>query len=1324
MRSQRVLWTALPNGFTADGLRLRVSVHVSPRLITNETLQLSTFPDFVDWPSTPVTFAVHVGPQSLVPTVVSPARRSDLWQALFPPTTPIRSYVFPSFSSRRVRSYPAVNVRSYLRDFYLWLLQNHPGDFPSVTDLVGRPDTPGGPPPASGRLDAIRFGLRPGGGGTTIDTEQAVHAQIDAALQVQLALPPAAPSPTTDVLQVKRFHQRDPVTVAPAPPAIPIVDFHQMVSLLGEHPPLLRLLGLVFDLEVPVPTGGPKAPLWIKPTWLPKLTSPPVLGRTSVDALSFTATTATFRAATRPTNNEQVDGFLKMEDPSKFGVVELDIDTPSLQLLDQARSLDRIVYGTDGQGGGSPRTPFTPDTSSAPALRTGGLSVIRTGRAAAVVATATGADATNAKVGGSPPTVPTLYAEDLTRGWRLDVWDSVRNQWFALCARSAGSTGGYRLGTVPIVVPVPSGDEGWIELGVSTGQIGGSSDLTVPEATSRWQGWSLVAPRAGKAHSTTPGAALEPPPGNPAATVFKMEVSYGATPGTLPVLRFGRRYRFRARAVDLAGNGVAFDPAATAASFVHATAPVTYGRFEPIPSPTVVMRSLATESESAETIVIRSNYNVSDPTVVGSERHVLPPPMSQLMAEEHGMWDKTGGANGPDPAKYATITARDGKILTSLTSDPNNGGQPYFDVNLVTIPYLPDVLARGVALSGLPGGPAAGPLKVSHYDVGPWPAARPFRIKVVAGAAGIGAADVPSGANNRQLTVRLPKATVATVRVSSYVDVLFLSRLGLWNWAAQGGLATAALQALTTNGANWMISPYRTITLVHAVRQPLIPPQFGPLSVGRSVLGQTTGDFTGAIAVSRSSSGKVDIAASWSEPVDDSTAGPPTTRQLDAIAGEIQVNPGDPGGDTVTLGPTGVVFFHEFGDTRHRLVDYRAVATSRFVEYFRQRTTVTLAGINPVVLDAAGVVSGADEVRSADGVIRYSRDIDYVLDLPAGTIARIASGTIADGASVKVAYVAAPVTRSSLEQLVSPATSAGYPVSVPSSAPPLSPDLRRVVPAFSWSRGTVAGGGQQSSRLGGGLRVFVGRPWFSSGEGELLGVLIPNFASPTNAPIPAGLTARGEDPLFANFAASPHAAGLAAADFPLAQSVNSSVLGGLFTVVGHPVVYDADRDLWFADIEVDDANLYAPFVRLALVRYQPSSIPGAEVSSAVVADPIQLMADRTTVCTRDSLHPRQYAIAVHGPGPISAQAQPIEITCEQLDSSLPDEVGWKAVGATMSVPVTNWSSGTTTWSGTVTLPAGATGTLRLVVREYEVYPVDPVAATTGRRTVYLDTLPL
>ena len=49
-----------------------------------------------------------------------------------------------------------------------------------------------------------------------------------------------------------------------------------------------------------------------------------------------------------------------------------------------------------------------------------------------------------------------------------------------------------------------------------------------------------------------------------------------------------------------------------------------------------------------------------------------------------------------------------------------------------------------------------------------------------------------------------------------------------------------------------------------------------------------------------------------------------------------------------------------------------------------------------------------------------------------------------------------------------------------------------------------------------------------------------------------------------------------------------------------PVAFDADRGLWYCDIEIDTEAAYGPFVRLALVRYQPHSIPDAHLSRAQI----------------------------------------------------------------------------------------------------------------------------
>ena len=72
-------------------------------------------------------------------------------------------------------------------------------------------------------------------------------------------------------------------------------------------------------------------------------------------------------------------------------------------------------------------------------------------------------------------------------------------------------------------------------------------------------------------------------------------------------------------------------------------------------------------------------------------------------------------------------------------------------------------------------------------------------------------------------------------------------------------------------------------------------------------------------------------------------------------------------------------------------------------------------------------------------------------------------------------------------------------VVVPCSARPQSPRVAYLVPTFRWVRDLGGGAAQHSTRYGDGLRVYLERPWFSSGDGELLGVaLLSDGATPAD----------------------------------------------------------------------------------------------------------------------------------------------------------------------------------------------------------------------------------
>ena len=133
-------------------------------------------------------------------------------------------------------------------------------------------------------------------------------------------------------------------------------------------------------------------------------------------------------------------------------------------------------------------------------------------------------------------------------------------------------------------------------------------------------------------------------------------------PGTLPRLRFGSRYRIRARAVDLAGDSLRVDDPSPSARPRHGSAAGCEGhvylRYEPVAAPLVVIRDQAAVTGPGSAIhrLVMRSFNVGPendgivPDLTASDRHVLPPRTSVELAERMGMLDGPDGKlkSGPD----------------------------------------------------------------------------------------------------------------------------------------------------------------------------------------------------------------------------------------------------------------------------------------------------------------------------------------------------------------------------------------------------------------------------------------------------------------------------------------------------------------------------------------------------------------------------------------------------------------------------------------------------------------------------------------------------
>ncbi len=1088
------------------------------------------------------------------------------------------------------------------------------------------------------------------------------------------------------LFQANRFYRRDPPTLdqqkilrpngqnVPAPPAQPEMDFHAIVASYGDYPALLRQLGLVIDCLLPADSAldqllaaGPAAQgrFYLTLRWDGARDA-------GADACPATAWTGDpERFTTRPRNPDHERGMLKLrraddswnlyEPRSPFDVYQVDPDGAALKTVDFLLTAQNLVAKSLALGADGAVTYTTGDKQAVAALRSGGLGVARRDRAREVAQNAAAAALKNAALPGAPGGI-VLYTEDLLRGYRVDVQPQLPGdpqRWRSLCQR----TGTYRCtdGGAPLLLP---DDEGYVK-GASTSGSAQPDDQYLHESLFRWTGWSLVAPRPGRTlrdrvdpASGVQGEVPEEVQDTATEKGNGLAVSFAAAKDSLPRLRFGMPYRFRARLVDLAGNSLAPDDPSLERDD-NATQPVVYWRFEPVDPPALAQRARVSEGESLERMVIRSNAGM-DPAAyrdspdfkharlqpasadfeypAANERHVVPPKASQLQCETHGLFDAMLG----DPAgirQAYEISARDAatlydagpgtqielvtpqalnEIATTDTVPPQlptpehptgqrmAAGQYVIHREAqVLTPYLPDPAAGGFALRARPGhslpgvtgpkvlGPGAIIVQTPAQELvllvahgAKWPDTQGLRIVLQERKATL--TDPPCSESypddgaptwdeaQRVLTFYLPKGRIARLRYSSFVNPGLANIFGIPAWAGSEG-ERATLRLSSVLGACHMVTPDRPLVLVHATQQPVCDPLLLLPGEPQRDPGAAHVDLEARVRLHGPTTGKIEIEADWHEWVDDVLKPRPERQEGHGVLAEIPLSENYANLFSLSNAVAEQLTAadkqrapgnrHEFGDTRFRLIRYRLRATTRFREYlppalYQQTDKVTRLG---PVAEGPRVETGADDDAGAPVLVR-------------------------DGSAQNTV--------------------------VPASAPPDVPLLMYVLPTFRWQE-TPGAGKLDVTRLGNGLRVWLERPWFSSGDGELLGVVIhgdgQNFTEVPNTLTPL-VTQWGMDPLWDapqpkhRTRVSDFAARVADETVFLQEIPDQRV-----HVVGHRVRWSEERARWYCDIELDPGRSYMPFVRLALARYQPNAIDSAKLSRVTLAEFAQVLPRRRAV---------------------------------------------------------------------------------------------------------------
>ncbi|HUQ56500.1 hypothetical protein [Lentzea sp.] len=1350
MSSQTITWTVLPNGVTPGLDRVFFSVHVAPRLLTapNPSGTLNDFKDWQDWPAkvSAATFWLEFPdiPDTNGKPVRVATRRvstpvSKHWKALFSLTSHVEGHALPRLTRRRLRSYPARHVRDFLHQRYGRFGARYPEQFPPLDDLVAA-DAFG---PVGFEFDSDRTG--PG-----LQRKDRLRGELEKLFTLDPQDParwavPFRPGDAstsdgiaTSFLQAERFHRRREQPPAGDPPKLdpPKLDFHQVVSLTREHDHLQRLLGLVLDFESADPALLALVRGNVRDTKVRVVTDlKPALGtdaevhvRPTMRCQVGKGAKGHVFTAVPDTDSDQRDRMLLVGDTDRFAVVQVDPDNAALAVRQFADTVTRARYEQGGRV--VKRSASTPDTQALPSLHTAGFSVGRLSRASRLAHKADrnqkNNDAAFTAAGAKITDDIALNADDVVRGYRWDVRDDTTGKWFSLMWRDGAYVFVRSSGEEVAVL-----EETAAQTAPTTSGAPGDEDLYVQESLVHWAGWSLAVGRPGKGLAQDNGLADND---GPLDDDFPFRTRFGAR--ALPRLRFGRRYRLRARVVDIAGNSVTAEQADAMTDPAVSTAVETFRRFEPVPAPEVLLRSVPGEGESLEVAVLRGNTG-SDTAVGTADRHVLPPRTTVQVAEQHGMLDRAATGRPMDAVAYADLAARDAAVLeqhaSARTLPAPADDHWYYDTDQLPVPYLPEPLARRVLVRGLPGGTTS--TTIVAADPATWPAAKGFRIRLQQGTAGWS-----WNGTDRVLTVRLMPGDSYQLQLSAQFDSADLDLMALWPLVEQGAaewnaahpadqVNVTALRQSVVGGRHWMFTPARTLTLTHAVRTPLAVPDVSAVTVRRPVegrVGSTHAVIGSSMTVSRKSSGSVEFAGRWHMPVDDGVTEPVVDREFKAAPITVPLDRAH--GPAPTTEAVEFQARHEFGDTKHRHVRYEVRAVTRFSEFFRERREVSFTGAQhslgvPIDPSHLVVVDKETQQQYHPGLLGSAPNVasgDYVItNASTGTFARTTGGRLISPRTLEVSFVR-PDTRTAaaiIEQ------------DVPSTARPAAPRIRQVVPIFRWENPAPG----RSVRRGGGLRVYLERPWFSSGAGERLAVLLwPDEVDDVPEHMRGVVTAWGADaamhstvvPDDVTTSSFPQAAiygtGMAVPEFPAAE----------LKFAAYDVAYDSARGLWFSDIRItrtgdDPLQGYFPFVRLALARFQQNSVAGCHLSAVATADFTQLAPDRSVVVTGSG---STRTVQVTGPGPLltdSGRRNEVRVTVErQLDGVTDPVLRWQPVGGGFSTTISTPTDadGIQTWFGTVSLPTGA-GALRLAVEEFEVHR-DGNGGTAATRLVHTDTVPL
>lgn len=1030
-------------------------------------------------------------------------------------------------------------------------------------------------------------------------------------------------------------------------------EYHDIFSVITSYPAILRKLGLVIDFELPSVPNAAKGVVRIIPTNLSFANDVSVIAPntsyestangfyaspkagSSIDKGMLKLNTNEFEVVTYDTDAAAMKLVSHTETIiEKTGMKLADYSNFTFYKMVDTELMKNIVLPIENEECGPAILKDKDDTDEGlPSLRSAGIALVRNGLAENIFAKLKAGqaiysgflkpenmlkstelynkmaiqpvvnfkdkteikkvrDAGRARISKEianpvtlPPSTQTLFAEDITQGYRMDIaYEDKPNTWYSLHKRK--NTYGFSpVGAATQNIDLTDDeliDEGCINIALVEDENDDDKETEkVSEVIARWQGWSLAVPKPGKGinddnnNIVSSDSAEKDKYKLKDSVPFRMQVNSGLAPKSLPKLRFGKSYRIKIRTVDIAGNSLPHDVVPENVN-IAIKSDIKYLRYEPLPVPILVAtdeiisksndKIRERDGESLEHMVIRSNVNVSaeqyekqNPTNIYQEgttkvnntitwkheavRHFKAPRNSQHVAETHGMFDDSFSDPSKAVAAYNFIKSRDSE--TDVNSKETKAPVAKMTDSNLPIEYLADPMAAGVVLMMRSNTTFESSWKkdqvrkFSFYfddevndqtantsiNKETWKNPKSFRIRLVEGN---GTVDWDKA--TRMITITLPKSAEIEIRYASFWRPDDVDNISAMRQVVLSGRDRNPAIDIARKGLHWMFSPWRNIRLVHAVQQPLEKPtiEANTLKSDRNY-DDTSAKISATIKIHGSSTDKVDVAADWKEQIDDLNNSNIVTGEFKTHVATLQAaycNKKLTAAADRNAGTAEERKFpqisHPFNDTKHRMVNYHGIATSRYREYF------------------TGIIETGDKTEK-------------------------------------------PVDLSQVGNSVQ--------VNILSTARPATAVVDYVVPSFNWV--AKEGATEITHMRTGNIRVYVERPWFSSGDDEMLGVILPikNVALSDIGKLHC--TVWGKDPVFdspelngTNYPQIENFPGADAYDtITLAEDENTKM-----SVAAYKVFFDEEKQMHYADVPVAINQAYFPFVRLCVARYQKHSL--------------------------------------------------------------------------------------------------------------------------------------